>query len=149
MSVYIKINDNQYAASITGRLNDKDWDNRESKAITLEMSYEDAVKNFADDMQWFIAQDVEETVEKEVEFKNENGEMETKVVTEIANKVETYDNSEYCILGDITVHNDGTVTVKMGKPTAEEQLAMAQEEIAMLDAALIESTYENLTGGHE
>ena len=35
-------------------------------------------------------------------------------------EVEEYDNSDYCILGDITVHRDGTITVKMGKPTAEE-----------------------------
>ena len=40
---------------------------------------------------------------------------------------EVYDNSEYSILGDITVHKDGTVTVKMGKPTAEEILAMFEE----------------------
>ena len=28
MATYVKINDAQYEASITGRLNDKDWDNR-------------------------------------------------------------------------------------------------------------------------
>lgn len=127
MAVYVKINDNQYAASITGRLHDKDWDNRESKAITLEMSYEDVVKNFVDDMQWFILQEVEETVETEVEFKNENGEMETKVVTEVVTNLEPYDNSEYSMVGDITMHQNGTVTVKMGKPTASELLAMLEE----------------------
>lgn len=127
MAIYVKINDNQYAASITGRLNDKDWDNRESKAITLEMSYEDVVKNFVDDMQWFILQEVEETVETEVEVKNENGEMETKVVTEVVTNLEPYDNSEYSMVGDITMHQNGTVTVKMGKPTASELLAMLEE----------------------
>ena len=127
MAVYVKINDNQYAASITGRLHDKDWDNRESKAITLEMSYEDVVKNFVDDMQWFILQEVEETVETEVEFENENGEMETKVVTEVVTNLESYDNSEYSMVGDITMHQNGTVTVKMGKPTASELLAILEE----------------------
>ena len=28
-----------------------------------------------------------------------------------------YDNSEFYIRGDLTVHTDGTCTVKMGKPT--------------------------------
>ena len=28
-----------------------------------------------------------------------------------------FDNSEFCIRGDLTVHTDGTCTVKMGKPT--------------------------------
>ena len=27
MATYVKVNDVQYAASITGRLNDKDWNN--------------------------------------------------------------------------------------------------------------------------
>ena len=30
---------------------------------------------------------------------------------------EEFDNSEFCIRGDLTVHVDGTCTVKMGKPT--------------------------------
>ena len=33
-----------------------------------------------------------------------------------------FDNSAYNILGDITVHTDGTCTVKMGKETDEETL---------------------------
>lgn len=33
----------------------------------------------------------------------------------------TYDNSDYCVAGDITDHRDGTVTVKMGRLTALEE----------------------------
>ena len=64
MAVYVKVNDAQYEASITGRLSDKDWNNRSSKAITLEMSYADAVNIFVDDVSWFILQDFEDTVEE-------------------------------------------------------------------------------------
>lgn len=124
MAVYVKINDNQYTASITGRLHDKDWDNRESKAITLEMSYEDVVKNFVDDMQWFILQEVEETVEV---VEPETEEVTMKTVTNL----ESYDNSEYSIVGDITIHQNGTITVKMGKPTAEELFAMFEEVLGL------------------
>ena len=35
-------------------------------------------------------------------------------------RVEEYDNSDCCLAGDVTDHRDGTITVKMGKPTAAE-----------------------------
>ena len=44
-------------------------------------------------------------------------------------EVEEYDNSDYCMAGDVTVHRDGTVTVKMGKPTAEELYNILKEAV--------------------
>lgn len=119
MATYIEINGNQYPAVITGRLSDKDWNGRESKAIKVEMSYADALNLFVDDVNWNIAQDIE--VIREVE--DEEGNMIMKTVME----QKIYDNSEYSIAGSITDHRDGTITVKMGKPTAEELLAMLEE----------------------
>lgn len=106
---YIKINGELYPASIDGRVSDIDWDKRESKSITLEMSYEDAANLFVDGMAWSIVQ------EQEVPTYDENGEqiMETKT--------EEYDNSDYCLAGDITDHRDGRITVKMGALTEVEQ----------------------------
>lgn len=115
MTTYVEINGNQYPAVITGRLNDKDWDGRESKAIKVEMAYADALNLFVDDVNWNIVQDVE--VMREIE--GENGEMVMKPVIE----QEAYDNSDYSIAGPIIDHRDGHVTIKMGKPTAEEMLA--------------------------
>lgn len=120
MAVYININDIQYLASITGKLNDKDWDNRESKAITLEMPYSDAINTFTDDVNWSIVQDVEELIET---IDEETGD----VLHETVMKQEFYDNSDYSIAGDIIDHRNGTITVKMGKPTAQEILAMLEE----------------------
>jgi hypothetical protein len=113
MTVYVEINGVKYPAVITGRLNDSDWDDRASKAITLEMSYEDAMRNFVDGVSWSIIQEVEDTEEQI----NENGEV-TFVPTI---KLESYDNSEYSLAGDITDHRDGTITVKMGKLTDLEE----------------------------
>lgn len=118
MAIRVEINGVQYPASITGRLNDKDWDNRASKAIELEMAYADALGIFVDDVQWAIVQDVQE----HVEYEDENGEIKTEIVT----KDERYDNGEYSIAGDIIDHRNGKITVKMGKPTAEELLAMLE-----------------------
>lgn len=134
MATYVEINGNKYPAIITGRLNDKDWDNRESKAIQLEMTYADAIEMFVDDIAWSIVQDVE--VMKEIE------DTEGNLVTELVIEQEIYDNSEYSIAGDIIDHRNGTVTIKMGKPTAEELLAV-------MDLALLDATYSNLVGGNK
>jgi len=120
MATYIEINEVRYPASITGRLVDRDWDDRESKAIKLEMSYADAIALFVDDISWSIVQDIEEVT---VEYDEEAGEMVSKTTT----KYEYFDNSEYSIAGDVVDHRDGTVTVKMGKSTAAELLAMLEE----------------------
>ena len=96
---YIRINDNMYPASIRGHMKDKEWAERESKAITLEMTYEEAMATFVDDLDWSIAY--------------EDGEVS-----------EVYDNSEFSVAGPITDNRNGTVTVKMGKPTDGELLAI-------------------------
>lgn len=114
MATYVEINNIKYPAVITGRLKDHDWDDRASKEITIEMTYMDAINIFVNDVQWNIVQDVEHQIEK----LNDNDEITFENVIE----QEVYDNSEYNIAGDIIDHRNGKVTVKMGKPTAEEQL---------------------------
>jgi len=113
---YIKIDEKLIPAEISGFMTDRAWDNRESKAITLEMSHAEANELFVDGLPWSIVMDVE----KERETVQEDG----TVVTEIVTTQEEYDNSEFCVAGDITDHRDGTLTVKMGKFTVEEMLLM-------------------------
>lgn len=103
----IKINGQEYQATISGMLRDTAWGDRKSKSITLAMDYETAMETFVDDVPWSILYQPSDYYDPETQ----------QMVTP---PVEEYDNSDYCILGDITVHRDGTVTVKMGKPTAEE-----------------------------
>ena len=107
---YIKIDETLYPASIVGRVQDKDWDNRTSKAIVLEMDYNTAIGLFVDGMAWSIVQ------QEEVPVFDENGEQ---TGTEL--KETEFDNSEYNLAGDITDHRDGTITVKMGKLTPLEE----------------------------
>ena len=115
MSTYIKINsgDILYPAVITGRRAEKEWDNRETKAITLEMDYATANKLFIDSVIWSIV------MEHPVEIKEIDSEGNTTTKTII--ETEEFDNSEYSLAGDITDHRDGTLTVKMGKLTDLEQ----------------------------
>ena len=123
MATYVVINDKQYPAVITGRLNDTDWGDRESKAIEVEMTYAEAMALFVDDVIWNIAQDIE--IERETE--DEYGNITRKTVVE----QEIYDNSEYSIAGDVIDHRDGRVTVKMGKPTSDELLMMLEEALGL------------------
>lgn len=119
MATYVEINGNQYPAIITGRLSDRDWNDRETKTIKLEMEYFEALALFVDNLAWDIVQDVEVT--REVE------DNEGNIITETVIEQERYDNSEYSMAGSITDHRDGTVSVKMGKPTAVELLAILEE----------------------
>ena len=96
----VKINNVEYTATITGLITDIVWDNRSSKSITLTMAYNDAVQLFVDDVQWSIV--CEDMVDG------------MTVISE-------FDNSDYCVAGDIVDHRDGTLTIKMGKMTDLEE----------------------------
>lgn len=112
----VKIAGNEYEAIVSGVANDVLWGGRESKSITLTMDYETAAATFCDDVPWSILYQPSDYYDPE-----------TKQTVTPA--VEEYDNSDYCILGDITVHRDGTVTVKMGKPTGEELYNILREAV--------------------
>lgn len=116
MATYIEINGTKYPASITGRINDKDWDNRETKTIRVEMTYQEAISLFVDGVAWSI---IQENMVQHNEI-DENGEV--KLVEEL--ETEIYDNTDYCIAGYITDYRDGSISVKMGKFTNEELLMM-------------------------
>ena len=108
---YVKINDVVYPANIDGRIVDREWNDRESKTITLGMTHEVAETLFVDGAAWSIID--------EVERRQEDGSI---ILVQ-----EEYDNSEYSIAGSITDNRDGTLAVKMGKPT---QLEAMQAQLA-------------------
>ena len=103
---YVKINGATYPAAINGKHIDREWNDRESKTITLEMAYADAIALFVNGLAWSILMDVEK--------EQEDGSIVTVQ--------EEYDNSEYSMAGSITDNRDGTLAVKMGKPTQIETL---------------------------
>ena len=110
---YVKINGSLYPATINGSMKDRLWNDRESKAITLAMDYATALALFVDGLNWSIVMDVEQPQE------------DGSVIT----VQEKYDNSEYDVAGPITDNRNGTVTVKMGKATAQELLAVLTGEV--------------------
>ena len=114
--IKIKIGNQEHEATVSGVSTDGKWGNRASKSITLAMDYATAAATFADDVPWSILYQPSDYYDPETQ----------QMVTP---PVEEYDNSDYCILGDITVHRDGTVTVKMGKPTGEELYDILREAV--------------------
>lgn len=119
---HIKIDETLYPATISGRVQDNDWDNRESKAITLEMDYVTASALFVDGLAWSIVQQEEVPVyasDAEGKIVLDENMMPVQNGTKMQETV--FDNSAYNIAGDITDHRDGTITVKMGKLTDLEE----------------------------
>ena len=123
--IYIKVNDNLYPASVDGQMVDYQWDNRESKTIRLGLSYAEVEALLPNNTPWSIVMisDVPAIGSDGIPVLNEDG---TPVTEE---RTEDFDNSDFSMSGPITDHRDGTVSIKMGKPTD------------------LENAYEMLIGG--
>ena len=109
---YIKINGTEYPASIAGKVTDRDWGGRESKAVTLTMTHAAAAQLFVDGLSWSIVQ--RDTVPVYGTDGNPTGATEEQV--------QEWDNADFCVAGPITDNRDGTCTCKMGKKTEVELL---------------------------
>lgn len=115
MAIYIKVNNIEYPTNISGTNKDRSWGERDTKVITLTMTTTDVAALLPDNTPWSIVR--RETVDKLDNDGNPTGETD-----EVVNE---WDNSEYSIAGDITDHRDGTVSIKMGKPTEAEKAVSA------------------------
>lgn len=91
MNTFVKINSINYPAEIYGHVRDRDWDNRESKVIVLALTIQEALDLFVNGLQWSIV-------------------YGTQIIPQ----------DEFIIAGPITDNRNGTVSVRMGKPTATE-----------------------------
>ena len=104
--IYLKVQENEYPAYISGRLIDRDWDGRASRTVTLTMAYAQAAQLFVDGLNWAIVRrgdDAHGTAQEQ-------------------------DCSDYCVAGPITDNRDGTLTVKMGQYTQLEKALQELEE---------------------
>lgn len=146
MVTYIKVNNTEYPAIITGEHKDRTWGEREVKNIRLTMTATEAAALLPDNTPWSIVQ--RDTVPKYDEDGKPTGETE-----EVVNE---WDNSAYSLSGAITDHRDGTVSIKMGKPTEAETavgavVALTGEVVTMARAAelrpVIEQASASLSDG--
>ena len=110
MAIYIKVNNTEYPAEINGNPKDRSWGERDTKTITLTMTSAEVAALLTDNTPWSIV--LRETVNKLDNDGNPTGETE-----EVVNE---WDNSAYSLAGDLTDHRNGTVSIKMGRPTESE-----------------------------
>lgn len=144
--IYIKVNNKEYPATVNGDRQDRSWAGRDTKTVTLTMTHDEAAALLPDNTPWSIVQ--RDTVDKYDAEGNPTGETE-----EVVNE---WDNSEYSLSGDIADHRDGTVSIKMGKPTETENavdtvVALAGEPVTLMRAIalrpVIEAATVNLSDG--
>ena len=119
MAEFIKVNGQEYPATLIYNYKDRNWDMRETQTLFLTMSHDEAAALLPDNTPWSIVQ------RDTVDVLDEQGQP-TGEAKEVVNE---YDNSEYSLAGDITDHRDGTVSIKMGKPTEAETLRAQLAEI--------------------
>lgn len=128
---YIKVNNTLYPAEIDGRIGDYEWDRRDTKSITLNMTYAEVLALLPDNAAWSIVQ--KDTVQKIGEDGQPMVDGSGNPVTEEVTS--EFDNSEYSMSGVIRDNRDGTVTIKMGKPTEIEIVTINTISASELEAA--------------
>lgn len=119
MSFFIKVNGTEYPAEVSGSKRDINWGGRDTETIYLTMGYAAAAALLPTGTPWSIVK--RDTVDKLGEDGTPTGETE-----EI---VQEWDNSDYSLSGPITDYRNGTVSIKMGKPTEAETLRSQLAEI--------------------
>lgn len=119
MSIFIKVNGTEYPAEVSGSKRDINWGGRDTETIYLTMDYAAAAALLPTGTPWSIVK--RDTVDKLGEDGTPTDEKE-----EI---VQEWDNSDYSLSGPITDYRNGTVSIKMGKPTEAETLRSQLAEI--------------------
>lgn len=110
MAEFIKVAGQEYPATCIYNYKDRNWDMRESVAVHLAMPYAQAAALLTTGTPW-------SNVFRETKDKLDNDGQPTGETDEV---VTEEDMSTYSLVGQITDYRDGTVSVKMGKPTEAE-----------------------------
>lgn len=146
MAEFIKVGGQEYPATLIYNYKDRNWDMRETQTVHLTMPYAQAAALLPSGTPWSNV--FRETKDKLGNDGNPTGQTE-EVVTE-------EDMSAYSLAGEITDHRDGTVSIKMGKPTETENavgavVALTGEVVTMARAAelrpVIEQASASLSDG--
>lgn len=128
MTLSIMINTTEYPIlSCDGVLKNNQWDRRDTKAIRLTMTHDQAAGLFVDGLAWSIVQrNVWPVYDKQ-------GQTTGETTTE----TQTFDNSDYSVAGSITDNRDGTVTCMMGKKTDLEILQESKDDAELAARILL------------
>lgn len=130
MAQFLKVNGQEHPVTHISKYQDGDWGGRSTQTLYLTMTHDEAAALLPDNTPWSIVQrDMMDVLDEQGKPTGETKEV-----------VHEYDNSEYSLAGDITDHRDGTVSIKMGKPTETENavgavVALTGEVVTVARAA--------------
>ena len=146
MAEFIKVAGQEYPATCIYNYKDRNWDMRETQTVHLTMPYAQAAALLTTGTPWFnVTREMQDVLD-------ENG-MLTGQTEEV---VTEEDMSAYSLAGEIVDHRDGTLSVKMGKPTETENavsavVALTGEVVTVARAAelrpMIEAAATSLPDG--
>lgn len=125
MSTYLKANNTETPCEAAEHYRDSAW-GRPTCTVTIKASTAEIAALLPNNAPWSL-------IERE-DALDENGMLTGQTVDH------ERDMSEYSLSGDITDHRDGTVSIKMGKPTEAENavcavVALTGEAVTMARAA--------------
>ena len=137
MAEFIKVNGQEYPATCVYNYKDRNWDMRETQTVHLTMPYAQAAALLPSGTPWSnVFRETKDVLDAD---RNPTGETE-EVGTE-------EDMSAYSLAGQITDYRDGTVSIKMGKPTETENavgavVALTGEVVTMARAVELRPVIE-------
>lgn len=105
MSEFIKVNGQEYPAEVIYLYKDRSWNDRDVRNVFLNLPYDQVVALMPTSTKWSSILKGDDVV------------------------VEETDMSEFSIAGQVMDYRDGTVSIKMGKPTEVETLRAQLSEI--------------------
>ena len=113
MAEFIKVAGQEYPATCVYNYKDRNWDMRETQTVYLTMPYAQAAALLPSGTPW------SNVFRERKDVLDENG----MLIGQSEGVVTEEDMSAYSIAGQITDYRDGTVSIKMGKPTEAEASA--------------------------
>ena len=132
MSEFIKVNGQEYPAEVIYLYKDRSWNDRDVRNVFLNLPYDQVVALMPTSTKWSSILKDDDVV------------------------VEETDMSEFSIAGQVVDYRDGTVSIKMGKPTETESAkatvtALAGEPVTYARAVklrpIIEQAVVSLSDG--
>lgn len=109
--IYVKIGETMKEATVNGYRRDPKWDYRDVEEITIEATADEAKELFPDGVEWELVQTFEPYLDEAT-----NEIIQPEPITK--------NHGEFCVSGAVTDHRNGKVSIRMGKLTDAELLAI-------------------------
>ena len=111
-----------------GKIKNPNFGDRDTKNFTIEGTYETALNIINENASWKIIDII--PINEPLQIP-EGAELLYNEDNEVIGFKAEYDNSDYNILGDIIIHNNGTITMEYAKPNELDEANAALDELVL------------------